>query len=87
MADFNRNSLDLTSSSKPQDNETPAIMSLGNSDQNPEAENGAPATGSANGEGQGPSSPTDGGAETYTQKQVKEVLASDVCFTWTYPGR
>lgn len=78
MADFNRNSLDLTSSSpKPQDNETPAIMSIGNNDQGPEAENGAPATGSANGEGQGPSSPTDG-PETLPQKQVKEVLASDI---------
>lgn len=81
MADLTQASLDLTSPSpKPQEIETSAIMSLGTNNQDPEAENDDPATGSANGEGQRPgSSPTDG-AETQSQKQVKEVLASEVQF-------
>ena len=81
MADFDRQSLDFTSSSPKQpENE----MSLG-SPLNPEPENGASASASASapvaengdGQGQGPGSPTDS-PETYPQKQVKEVLASDV---------
>ncbi len=78
MADFRRPSLELTSPSpKPPENDVPAEMSLGNDDQNSEGDNGAPASGSANGDGNGPGSPTEG-LESQAQKQVKEVLASDV---------
>lgn len=74
MADFDRQSIDFTSSSpkQPENNE----MSLG-SPLNPEPENGASAAQPENGEGQAPGSPGET-QETHAQKQVKEVLASDV---------
>lgn len=73
MADFDRHSIDLTSSSPKQpENE----MSLG-SPQNPEAGNGASTAPPKDGEGPGLGSPEES-HETPSQKQVREVLASDV---------